>query len=96
MRIADFGLNANQDIESIYSRLKNTTYLAPEVLEGKKYTDKSDIWSLGFIFYEVLFAIKSYCMDVCHGRQVDLLRFTSKESRMNHWSFPTSQKSLKN
>jgi serine/threonine protein kinase len=32
MRIADFGLNANQDIESIYSRLKNTTYLAPEVL----------------------------------------------------------------
>lgn len=32
MRLADFGLNVNQDIESIYSRLKNTSYLAPEVL----------------------------------------------------------------
>jgi serine/threonine-protein kinase ULK/ATG1 len=53
MRLADFGLSNNLDIESVYSRIKNTIYLAPEVLEGKKYTDKSDIWSLGFIVYEV-------------------------------------------
>lgn len=28
-------------------------YLAPEIWEGKPYTDKSDIWSLGVILYEL-------------------------------------------
>ncbi len=53
MRLSDFGLNANHGIDSVSAQIKNTVYLAPEVLSGKRYTYKSDIWSLGLIFYEV-------------------------------------------
>lgn len=30
-------------------------YMSPQILSSDKYTSKSDIWSLGFIFYEVLY-----------------------------------------
>lgn len=29
-------------------------YMSPQILENKKYTSKTDIWSIGFIFYETL------------------------------------------
>jgi len=28
--------------------------MAPEILEGKQYSDKCDIWSLGIIIYEMI------------------------------------------
>jgi serine/threonine protein kinase len=30
-------------------------YMSPEILNNQKYSSKTDVWSLGFIFYEVLF-----------------------------------------
>ena len=30
-------------------------YMAPEILKYREYTDKSDIWSLGVIIYEIIF-----------------------------------------
>lgn len=53
MKLSDYGLQISSLNDDVSNQIKNTVYLAPEVLEGKKYSDKSDIWSLGFIFYEV-------------------------------------------
>jgi len=30
-------------------------YMAPQILERKSYTKKCDVWSLGVIFYELIF-----------------------------------------
>lgn len=30
-------------------------YMAPQILERVQYTTKCDIWSLGVIFYEMMF-----------------------------------------
>lgn len=35
-------------------------YMSPQVLAQKNYTDKTDIWSLGILFYELLFAKLPY------------------------------------
>ncbi|CAD8190461.1 unnamed protein product [Paramecium pentaurelia] len=57
-KIADFGFSKaidnfrKQMIESIVG---TPLYQSLQLLKGEKYTSKSDIWSLGFIFYETLF-----------------------------------------
>lgn len=30
-------------------------YMSPQVLKQKPYTSKSDVWSLGVMYYELLF-----------------------------------------
>ena len=35
-------------------------YMAPEILRGKYYTTKADIWSLGIVLYELLYGFCPY------------------------------------
>jgi calcium-dependent protein kinase len=57
-KIADFGLAkyvddfSNQLLRSIVG---SPLYMAPQILLRKPYTTKCDIWSLGIIFYEMVF-----------------------------------------
>ncbi|XP_049388002.1 serine/threonine-protein kinase ATG1t isoform X13 [Solanum stenotomum] len=55
VKIADFGLsrmlNPNDLAETVCG---SPFYMAPEILEFKKYDDKVDMWSLGAIFFELL------------------------------------------
>lgn len=54
IKIADFGISlinsTNKSSEKIYG---TAFYSAPEVLRCEKYDNKSDIWSLGCILYEM-------------------------------------------
>jgi len=59
-KVADFGFATKADISGNI-RLKDCCgspmYEAPQLLEGNPYTAKSDIWSIGVLFYEMLFGI---------------------------------------
>ena len=54
LKIGDFNVSKKID----YLNLKNTQtgtpyYASPEIWENKPYDFKSDIWSLGCLFYEI-------------------------------------------
>lgn len=55
IRVTDFGfstpLGPNQTKQDPYGTI---TYAAPEILEGKPYTSKIDLWSLGVLSYLLL------------------------------------------
>lgn len=57
-KLADFGFakcvdNFKKDMLS--SLVGTPLYMSPQILDNKKYTSKTDIWSIAFIFYEALF-----------------------------------------
>jgi calcium/calmodulin-dependent protein kinase I len=55
IKIADFGLAKLIRQSDIMATACGTPgYVAPEILQGKPYTDKVDLWSLGVILYILL------------------------------------------
>jgi len=55
LKVIDFGLAANYNIERLISCKGSDFTIAPEIVEGKIYDGrKADIFSLGVIFYTLL------------------------------------------
>jgi serine/threonine-protein kinase ULK/ATG1 len=54
-KISDFGLAKSfdyQDDSTVMASLVGTPlYMSPQILKKGKYTTKSDVWSIGLIFY---------------------------------------------
>lgn len=55
IKLGDFGIarvlkNTN---EHARTAIGTPYYLSPEICEGKAYNNKSDIWSLGIVLYEL-------------------------------------------
>ena len=55
VKLGDFGLSKMMGDESVYAYTHVGTpyYMSPEQINDQKYNEKSDIWSLGCIIYEV-------------------------------------------
>jgi len=55
IKIGDFGISKqlNNYNEYAKSQVGTIRYMAPEIINGEKYNNKVDIWSLGCIIYEL-------------------------------------------
>ena len=56
-KISDFGLAKTLDVPAdivMNSLVGTPLYMSPQILKKGKYTSRSDLWSIGLIFYELL------------------------------------------
>jgi calcium-dependent protein kinase len=56
---SDFGFAkcvANFQNDMLGSAVGTPLYMSPQMLHNDRYTNKTDIWSLGFIFYQTLYS----------------------------------------
>jgi len=58
IKVADFGFCKLLKKLTTKTIVGSPIYMAPEILSGKPYNSKADIWSIGIIFYELLYG---YC-----------------------------------
>ncbi|EGG13487.1 hypothetical protein DFA_11248 [Cavenderia fasciculata] len=60
IKVADFGLsrfNTKSNQMTLNKTRGTSAYCAPEVFQGKEYSEKSDVYSLGVVFWELAFAL---------------------------------------
>lgn len=53
-KIGDFGLAAKMMPEGIEGPVGTKTYRSPEMIVGQRYSDKTDVYSLGLVFVELV------------------------------------------
>ena len=59
--ISDFGFARDGDSNTMFDTLCGSPmYMAPEIMNHKFYDNKSDLWSVGVIMYELLFGTTPY------------------------------------
>ena len=59
--ISDFGFARDGDSNTMFDTLCGSPmYMAPEIMTHKSYDNKSDLWSVGVIMYELLFGTTPY------------------------------------
>jgi serine/threonine-protein kinase len=58
VRIMDFGLAAIGEVGDV--RVGTPAYMAPEQLEGREVTAKSDLYALGLVLYEIFTGRRAY------------------------------------
>eukprot|EP01062_Namystynia_karyoxenos_P004615 TRINITY_DN11642_c0_g1_i1.p1 TRINITY_DN11642_c0_g1~~TRINITY_DN11642_c0_g1_i1.p1 ORF type:complete len:1343 (+),score=305.81 TRINITY_DN11642_c0_g1_i1:76-4104(+) len=56
IKVGDFGISKQLDASTDFARTVIGTpyYLSPEIVDGKKYNSKSDVWSVGVLLHEIM------------------------------------------
>mmetsp|Transcript_65374 Transcript_65374/g.156305 ORF Transcript_65374/g.156305 Transcript_65374/m.156305 type:complete len:390 (+) Transcript_65374:92-1261(+) len=63
VKLCDFGVAASvshHDDESLYGVSGTAAFVSPEMVSGKKYGAKTDVWSLGVLMYALFFGHLPY------------------------------------
>ena len=89
IKIGNFGFSKQLNkVDYTKTLVGINPYMAPEIINGKDYTQKADIWSLGTIIYEL--CTLKYCYDcdninglinkICSGEhgKIDSQKYSSK------------------
>ncbi|KAL4456982.1 hypothetical protein ABPG74_014620 [Tetrahymena malaccensis] len=67
-KIADFGFATkiqDQNAQVLKECVGSPLYMSPQLLQQKPYSSKSDIWSIGLLYYEILFGkLPWLCRDI--------------------------------
>lgn len=72
LKIADFGF-ARFSIDMMESFLGSPLYMAPEMIRRERYSNKSDLWSVGVIFFEMLTGRTPYHDAKSHHELADMV-----------------------
>lgn len=84
VKILDFGLSIKAQNDNRYAGTYD--YMSPEMLKGKKYTNKIDIWAFGILVYRIFTGMDVFTLTVWehskHSKQRKL-RFFEKTLREN-------------
>ncbi len=56
VKVGDFGVSRilKNTGELAATQIGTPYYMSPELMDGKRYNSKTDIWSLGCILYELM------------------------------------------
>lgn len=92
-KIADFGFARVIETEfdqMALSRVGSPIYMAPQILEGSHFSSKCDIWSIGVMFYELLYGVTPW---IAFG-QCELLEKIQTQP-LNFTEFPVRSQKVK-
>lgn len=87
LKIADFGFAKIIGSESLAETMCGSPmYMAPEVIKGKPYTNKADLWSVGIMMYEALTGFHPF---QGANSMYDLIEKIECYSKRNQLKFPS-------
>ena len=76
VKLTDYGISRQLNNDHCSTEIGTLNTMAPEVLNGEKYDDKCDLWSLGVIIYQLAFKDLPY-----KGEKLALLNKINKEGQ---------------
>ena len=81
VKLTDYGISKHSDATTIYQTHAGTSIImAPEIMEGKNYGNKCDLWSIGVIIYQLAFNELPY-----NGQTQVVLLKNIKELKQEHF-----------
>uniref|UniRef100_A0A4W4ELM2 non-specific serine/threonine protein kinase n=1 Tax=Electrophorus electricus TaxID=8005 RepID=A0A4W4ELM2_ELEEL len=92
VKLGDFGIARmlNNTVELARTCVGTPYYLSPEICENRPYNNKTDIWSLGCVLYELCTlkhpfegsSLRQLIVRICRGRYVPVSQLYSAELRL--------------
>jgi len=77
-KIADFGVSRENAGTLTMTGIGTPIYMAPEMLKGRKYSDKVDVYSFGLIVWQMLTGLKPFAELKVKGQEINAIQLAIK------------------
>ena len=78
IKLSDYGISKIGQYTELKTYAGTIEYMAPEIMEGKEYNHKCDLWSLGIIICELCFKERPYKGSIEYVLLQDIKKFGKK------------------